>query len=96
MRGPGRELYEHARAAGLGAFAEGFADRGYADGRLVPRDLPGALLAAPDAAKQAVALAQARDVQSICVHGDTAGAAELAAQVRAALTAAGFSIRRFA
>ena len=62
----------------------------------MPRDLPGALLAAPEAAKQAVALAQAGEVQSICVHGDTAGAAELAAQVRAALAAAGFSIRRFA
>jgi 5-oxoprolinase (ATP-hydrolysing) subunit A len=93
---PGSELYEQARLAGMGAFAEGFADRGYADGRLVSRDQPGALLAAPAAAKQAVALAQAGDVQSICVHGDTAGAVELTAQVRAALSAAGFSIRRFA
>ena len=93
---PGSELYEQARAAGLQAFAEGFADRGYADGRLIPRDRPGALLAAPEAARQAVALAQAGEVQSICMHGDTAGAAELAAQVRAALSAAGFSIRRFA
>ena len=93
---PGSQLFEQARAAGLAAVAEGFADRGYVNGRLVPRDEPGALLAATDAAQQAVALARAGEVQSICVHGDTPGAAELASGVRAALTAAGFSVRRFA
>jgi 5-oxoprolinase (ATP-hydrolysing) subunit A len=35
-------------------------------------------------------------VGSICVHGDTQGAAELAARVRAALEEAGASVRRFA
>lgn len=93
---PGSELFEQARAGGLEAFAEGFADRGYANGRLVPRDRPGALLGAPEAAVQAVALAQAGDVRSICVHGDSPGAGELAAQVRAALAEAGFAVRRFA
>lgn len=92
---PGSELFEQALAAGLEAFAEGFADRGYADGRLVPRDQPGALLPAPEAAKQAVALARAGEVRSICVHGDTPGAAALAAEVRAALTGAGLTVRRF-
>ena len=92
---PGSELFEQARAGGLDAFAEGFADRGYADGRLVPRDQPGALLAAPEAAKQAVALARAGAVRSICVHGDSPGAAALAAEVRAALTDAGLTVRRF-
>jgi UPF0271 protein len=93
---PGSELFEHARAAGMRAFAEGFADRGYAGGRLVPRDRPGALLAAPEAARQAVALAVAGEVRSICVHGDSPGAAELAMQVRAALEGAGLSVHRFA
>jgi UPF0271 protein len=92
---PGSELFEQARAGGMESFAEGFADRGYADGRLVPRDQAGALLAAPEAARQAVELAGAGEVRSICVHGDSPGAAELAAGVRAALTAAGFSLRRF-
>jgi UPF0271 protein len=92
---PGSELFERARAAGLASFAEGFADRGYADGRLVPRDRPGALLAAREAAQQALALARAGAVQSICVHGDSPGAAALAAQVRAALAEAGFTVRRF-
>jgi UPF0271 protein len=93
---PGSELFEQARDAGLRAINEGFADRGYANGRLVPRDEPGALLEADAAAAQAVGLARAGEVRSICVHGDTPGAAALAAQVRAALVEAGISLRRFA
>jgi UPF0271 protein len=93
---PDSELFEQARDAGLQAVAEGFADRGYANGRLVPRDQPGAILEADAAAAQAVALARAGEVRSICVHGDTPGAAALAAHVRAALLEAGISLRRFA
>jgi 5-oxoprolinase (ATP-hydrolysing) subunit A len=92
---PGSELVEQALASGMAAFPEGFADRGYANGRLVPRGEPGALLPALEAAKQAVALARAGEVRSICVHGDSPGAAALAAQVRAALTDAGLTVRRF-
>ena len=95
-RGPGRSSSSRRTRAGMAAFGEGFADRRYANGRLVPRGRPGALLAAPEAAAQAVALAQAGEVHSICVHGDSPGAAELAVQVRAALATAGFTIRRFA
>ena len=93
---PGSELFDQAREAGLQAVAEGFADRGYANGGLVPRDEPGALLEADAAAAQAVRLARAGYVRSICVHGDSPGAAALAAQVRAALVEAGISLRRFA
>jgi 5-oxoprolinase (ATP-hydrolysing) subunit A len=93
---PHSKLLAQARACGLEAVAEGFADRGYAAGRLVPRDAPGALLDADEAAVQAVKLARAGEVGSICVHGDTPGAAELAARVRAALEEAGASVRRFA
>ena len=92
---PGSELFEQARTGGMEAFAEGFADRGYMNGALVPRDQPGALLAATEAAEQAVALAHADEVRSICVHGDSPGAADTAAQVRAALVEAGFILRRF-
>ena len=93
---PGSELLEQARDAGLRAVAEGFADRGYANESLVPRDQPGALLDADAAAAQAVALLRAGEVRSICVHGDTPGAAALATHVRAALVEAGISLRRFA
>ena len=97
---PGSELLAHARDAGLPAVAEGFADRAYAaDGTLVPRSEPGSMLAADDAARQALALAEGRlgdGVRSICIHGDTAGAAVLAAGVRDALIAAHVELRAFA
>jgi UPF0271 protein len=86
---------------------EGFADRGYrADGTLVPRTAEGALIHDPDAVV-ARAVRMAVDglvetsegeivpcrVSSICVHGDTPGAVELAGRVRTGLTAAGVEIR---
>ncbi len=97
---PGSALLAQARDAGLPAVAEGFADRAYAaDGMLVPRSEPGSVLAAAAAARQAVALAEGRfgdGVRSICVHGDTAGAAALAAEVRDALVAAHVELQAFA
>jgi UPF0271 protein len=92
---PGSVLYGRAAEAGLVAVAEGFADRGYdADGQLVARGEPGALLDADAATAQAVTLAGR--VGSICVHGDSPGAVELARRVAAALRAAGVELRAFA
>ena len=92
---PGSALLAHAREAGLPAIAEGFADRGYApDGSLLARGEPGALLDADAAAQQAAALAGR--VDSLCVHGDTPGAALVARRVRDALLAAGVEVRPFA
>ncbi|HSB86388.1 MAG TPA: LamB/YcsF family protein, partial [Ilumatobacteraceae bacterium] len=81
---------------GLSFCFEGFADRGYtAEGTLVPRSQPGALITdGGAAASQAIELAN-RDIASICVHSDTPGAAELAAAVRAGLLAEGFELRPF-
>jgi UPF0271 protein len=82
-----------AAEAGLPVVHEGFADRAYtADGRLVPRTEPGAVLVDPDAvAAQAVRLLG--DVDSICVHSDSPGALGLARAVRAALEHAGADVR---
>jgi UPF0271 protein len=82
-----------AAAAGRTVLSEGFPDRGYGtDGRLLPRDRPGALVeGAAAVAAQAVALAP--DVDSLCVHGDSPGAVEAARAVRAALTGAGWYLR---
>ncbi len=92
---PGSRLLARAREAGLTAVEEGFADRAYgADGSLVARSDPGAVLDADAAAAQAVALV-AR-VRSVCVHSDTPGAAALAARVRSALEQAGVELRPFA
>jgi UPF0271 protein len=84
-------------AAGERGIAEGFADRAYAaDGSLVDRSRPGALLDGQAALDQAVALATASTVDTLCVHGDTDGAVQLARAVRRALEAAGLEVRAFA
>jgi 5-oxoprolinase (ATP-hydrolysing) subunit A len=95
---PGSRVLELARAAGLATIEEGFADRAYTpEGRLVPRSQPGAVIHDPaDAAQRAVALARSGKVRSLCVHGDTPGAVEMARRVRAGLEAAGFRIEPFA
>lgn len=92
---PGSELLAAAEAIGLPTSAEGFADRAYEpDGSLRSRRLKGALLTDPAlAAAQAVALAQAGQVQTLCVHSDTPGAPEIARAVRSALEAAGFAVQ---
>lgn len=107
---PGSLALDFAREAGLRGVSEAFADRGYnADGSLVSRREPGAVLHDPEVvASRMVRLAtdgviEAVDgtlirpeAESICLHGDTAGAVALAAAVRAGLENAGVTIRRFA
>lgn len=89
---PGR-LLTLAVAEGRTVFHEGFPDRGYAeDGRLLPRDRPGAVLDdAETIAFRAVELAGT--VDSVCVHGDHPGAVAHARAVREALEAAGLGLR---
>jgi UPF0271 protein len=95
-----------AADAGLRFVPEAFADRAYeADGTLQPRGQPGAVISDPDtAAQRAVEIATGGSVtasdgsrvpiraESICCHGDTPGAVEIAAAVRRALEAAGVSV----
>jgi len=107
---PGSKSLDAARRHGLRAVSEAFADRAYrADGSLVPRSEPGAVIDDADAVvERAVSIARDRvvvaadgtrvtlDVETICVHGDTPGAAVLAARVRQALSDAGIQIRAVA
>jgi UPF0271 protein len=84
--GPPRgELAVAARLRGIRYLREGFADRHMRpDGTLVPRTEPDALITSPiEAANQARWL---RDVEIVCVHGDTPNAIAIATAVRAALT----------
>ena len=92
---PGSAILRLAEADGRTGVREGFPDRGYTeDGRLVPRDQPGALVEGADAiAANAVEMARAGEVRSLCVHGDSPGAVEAAAAVRAALAEAGYDVR---
>ncbi|ELT42651.1 LamB/YcsF family protein [Arthrobacter nitrophenolicus] len=107
---PGSELLKQAREAGHPVFVEAFADRAYqADGTLVPRSQEGAVLHDVDAVvERAVRMATKGEVvavdgtvvqvrpDSLCIHGDTPGAVEMAAGVRAGLVAAGVELESFA
>jgi UPF0271 protein len=86
--GPPRAALASAAArVHLGYAREGFADRAtHADGTLVSRDEPGALLVDPAVcAEHARAIVLRGDADTVCVHGDTAGAVHIARAVRAAL-----------
>jgi 5-oxoprolinase (ATP-hydrolysing) subunit A len=107
---PGSTVVEVARSAGLSVALEAFADRAYrADGTLVPRGEPGAVVDDPsEVARRAVSLVVDGRVRgedgswvavacdSLCIHGDTLGAAEAVGAVREALGSAGVSIAPFA
>ncbi|MDR7481691.1 MAG: 5-oxoprolinase subunit PxpA [Armatimonadota bacterium] len=100
---PGSPMARAAQARGVRVAPEGFLDRGYrADGTLVPRSHPDALLTDPArVAVKAVRLAAEGVVEAtdgtlvalrprtLCVHSDTPGAPALAAAARAALERAG-------
>ena len=103
---PNSPLLDAGRAEGLRVAAEGFADRSYEpDGSLTPRSRAGAVIHDVDAVvarairmvRDAVVLtpdgrAIALQVQTICVHGDTPGAAELVSRIAAALREAGADV----
>ncbi|MGV9292244.1 LamB/YcsF family protein [Streptomyces sp. NPDC003719] len=107
---PGSRLLAAAEDAGLTGVAEAFADRAYTpEGTLVPRReadsvvtdgdavVRRALAFAVDGAVEAVdGSAVAVAARSLCVHGDTPGAAGIAARVREALEAAGVGVGAFA
>lgn len=82
-------LAAEASGAGHAFLREAFADRGVrADGSLVPRGEPGALVSDPaEAAARARSLATSGTVDTICVHGDTPSAVAIVRAVREALGA---------
>ncbi|HVR89090.1 MAG TPA: 5-oxoprolinase subunit PxpA [Candidatus Limnocylindria bacterium] len=107
---PASALDVAARAAGLRVVREGFIDRAYEpDGTLRSRALPDALVTDPGRAA-AQALSFVRDggvpagdgsflrlsVDTLCVHGDTGGAAEILRAVRAVFDSAGVRVGRAA
>jgi UPF0271 protein len=107
---PGSRLLERAGKAGLPVVTEAFADRAYTDaGTLVPRSRPGAVVTDPDAVvERSLGLAASGAVvtesgariavraRSLCLHGDTPGAVELARRVRERLESAGVRVEAFA
>ena len=97
------------RARGVRVVQEGFADRAYTpDGRLAGRSVAGAVLTDPVVvAERAWRIAAGLPVEasdgsplvvaadSICVHGDTPGAADLAAHLRGVLAGHDIEVRPF-
>jgi UPF0271 protein len=106
----GSPLLGWAEAAGLRTISEAFADRAYtAGGALVSRREKGAVLHDPEqvaarmlrlASDGVVSAIDGSTVRlradSICVHGDSPGAVEMARQVRELLERSGVTIRAFA
>jgi UPF0271 protein len=107
---PGSAVVVAAAELGVATISECFADRAYTPaGALVSRSLQGAVIHDKEVvAARAVAMATegvvdaidgtrvAVRADSMCVHGDTAGAAELAEAIRAALVLAGIELKPFA
>lgn len=105
----GSVFFDEAAQLGLRTVAEAFADRAYRpDGALVPRREPGAVLDDPAAiAERVVTLVTSGrvtaidgteitvGVESVCVHGDSPGAVQIATAVRDRLRATGIEIGPF-
>jgi len=105
----GTEMEAASRAAGLPTFAEVFADRAYLpDGRLVPRDRPGAVIHdAGAAADRLLAFLKTGQMPvqgggslplqaaSVCIHGDNPAAVAMAGEIRARLLAGGVTLAPF-
>ena len=103
----GSPLLDLARAEGLAVAAEAFADRAYTPaGALVSRREPGAVLHDPGlVARRMLRLAREGTLEavdgstirvaarSICVHGDSPGAVEIARELRRTLEAGGVAVR---
>ena len=106
----GSAFFDQARNLGLRTVPEAFADRAYrADGRLLPRKFPGAVLHDPPEIADRVASmvhsgrVAAVDgsmipitVESVCVHGDSPGAVRIATAVRERLLTDGVTLAAFA
>jgi 5-oxoprolinase (ATP-hydrolysing) subunit A len=103
----GSAMLEEFRAAGFSVAAEAFADRRYErDGRLRSRQFLDALLRDPqEAAAQALRIVEEGTViasdggsiplraDTICIHGDTPGAPQIAAEIHRRFDQAGITIK---
>jgi 5-oxoprolinase (ATP-hydrolysing) subunit A len=103
---PDSEILKAGQELGLRVGREAFGDRAYnEDGTLVSRKIAGSLITDPaTVAQRVLGLAQGRVVaitgkeirlqaDTICLHGDTPGAATIAKGVREALEASGTQVR---
>ena len=106
---PGSAMLQEASGVGMKVAREGFVDRRYeGDGTLQSRSVAGSVLTNPaDAVRQALSFVKDGGVTSVdgrfhklavdtlCVHGDTPGAADIARAVRDALAKAKVKVAPF-
>ncbi|MFC0447880.1 LamB/YcsF family protein [Rhodococcus jostii] len=106
---PGSVFLEESEKAGLRTVTEAFADRAYTpEGTLVPRSTDGAVLHDPAAVAGRVrrlvvdhtleaidGTVLAVTAESVCVHGDTPAAVEMATAIRSLLDAEGITVEPF-
>jgi 5-oxoprolinase (ATP-hydrolysing) subunit A len=106
---PGSAMLQEAKGMGMKVVREGFVDRAYEpDGTLQSRAIAGAVLTNPaDALRQALSFVKKGgvtavdgsflelDVDTLCVHGDTPGAADIARAIRDGLRDAKVKITAF-
>lgn len=90
----GSRSIEAGREVGIRVAAEGFPDRGYnADGTLMSRLLPGALIESPEeVASHAMELVKTRRMDTLCLHGDHPNASANAKMLRDVLEKNGVEI----
>ncbi|WP_405909715.1 MULTISPECIES: LamB/YcsF family protein [unclassified Streptomyces] len=107
---PSSRFLKLAERAGLPTVTEAFADRAYTEeGTLVPRSQDGAVITDADAVlERSLGLARFGVVtshsgeripvraRSLCLHGDTPGAVDMARRVRAGLESSGVRVEAFA
>ena len=103
---PNSELLRAGKAMGLSVAAEVFADRAYdPDGSLTSRTKPGSVIHdTPKVVERAIKMVRDKQViavtgstialqaDTLCLHGDTPGAAALAREIRRGLESAGIRI----
>ena len=106
---PGSVFLEEAEKAGLRTVTEAFADRAYTpEGTLVPRTTDGAVLHDPAVVAERVRRLVADHTleavdgtvltvtaESVCVHGDTPAAVEMATAIRSLLDTEGITVEPF-
>jgi UPF0271 protein len=106
---PGSAMLAEAKGMGMKVAREGFLDRAYeSDGTLQSRSIAGSVLTNPaDAVRQAISFVKdggvtavdghflKLEVDTLCVHGDTPGAAEIAHAVRDALNSAKVKVAHY-
>ena len=106
---PGSVFLEEAEKAGLRTVTEAFADRAYTpEGTLVPRTMDGAVLHDPAVVAERVRRLVADHTleavdgtvltvtaESVCVHGDTPAAVEMATAIRSLLDTEGITVEPF-